>query len=278
MKELIVNQDEIKKKLTKSNTWQDLEDLGNLVARILQDKNLSENAKKEWQKLRQRIYEKKHACKGVISANMSTNRNLWNVLKDLLFLFIYFFLLYVSWEQSCYIYKNLGMAQFYLVGLAGTIITIIPIYLSKTLKKKFLVILIGFILAYELVLMVAGTFVAEENEKELLKKQDIQYHILLEEYNNSGQEYQEYKKRLNEAGSKVFNNPWFKKKYVDASWEKMSSNVQKIKEFETSFGQGIIYLIRKYLKVMFRLLLVVVLMMSTVQIEVIFGSKRQLVV
>lgn len=284
MENIISMQDFIKE----IRSLQDLETLAAKVKESLESNQISFQEKKDLEKIRQRIYEKKHKIKkkdsshhSIITINQVNKIDQEsffkkNILKIILLLFSSIFFSYVSWDQSFLLYKTLGFDNAGVISFASLGMSIIPILLLQRIDRRLLYPFILVIFFYEFFLVTSVTLINEENNKSQNLKKDMQYLFFIEDYKKSQDEYLIHKKRFNQEKSKYYMNTWYKDKYLNPSWQRVQIGLARIKEYEEKALQISEIKTKKFLKILFRLIIITILMLSIKEIQyllIIFSKK-----
>ena len=127
----------------------------------------------------------------------------------------------------------------------------------KTKPAAFMCLLIAL---YEILFVYYGT---DSHEKELSK---VQLHSLpemslkMEELEKLKEEYLLRKSRFNDPSDKVFKNDWFKKKFLDPSWNSYQNAGESLTALKNIHQSGSINQGQMWLKLLYRLCAVVFLM------------------
>lgn len=180
------------------------------------------------------------------------------------------------WKQSIPLYESNGFSEPKWCAF-GAIIMIVGASLIHALtKSKIALLLCLYASSYEVILIVKGTVKNEAEISAQIIEQNKEVVWLKKQVEHNNQNYQTVKSQFENPSSKVFQNPWYKQKFVDPAWQDYSNSQeklnQKVNELSTNSSDferdGI-------LKILFRLGLVFLGMISVHHFLKCFQNQKK---
>lgn len=185
-----------------------------------------------------------------------------NIFSILMFGICTFLTGWFVWKQSIPLYEAVGFPdpKFCALGAILMIVGFATIY-SLT-KSKIVLLLCIYASVYEIILIANGTLTHDSIQMQKNLESNIELSWLKEKAQHSEQSYQEIKSKFDDPTSKVFQNAWFKEKYLTPAWEGYSSDKNKVLLKLNQLNAQSKSNKDSFLKILFRLGLVFLCMVS----------------
>ena len=175
------------------------------------------------------------------------------------------------WLQSLELYKSSGFSQPELASAGGLLMVIgFAVYRSVT-RSKLALLLCLYAGGYETYFMVSGTVQDEKTSQIVGIENSPDLMFLREKADKIRGSYISAKSRYEDPASKVYQNEWFKTKYLDPAWkENEEAQTQFLAKKEILQEQGKSLSVT-WLKVLYRIGLVLLCMIF---IHILFDKKH----
>lgn len=295
---------DLEARLSNSRSGSDLELLLSDLGEFLKDQNNDQDQILALKKIRQRLYDKKRYLQTLENnirsdqMNQSISRSGSNLISDqtdetrlknfsfesivknkyvlvtifrvLTYSFFSVAAMWFIFEQSVPIYSSIGFSQPEFCAM-GSILLILGFSLIYSMtNSKILLLLCLYVSSYEVCLIIKGSFKndAAIAQEKVISNPTIRW--LEEKAKHSKESYEEIKGKFEDPSSRVYQNAWYKKKYLEPAWNLYSHDENMIQSEEKTLNISISnsYCIT-FLKIMFRLGIVLLGMAS---IHLLFQS------
>lgn len=135
--------------------------------------------------------------------------------------------LWLLWHQSVGLYAATGFPD-PKISAAGAILMIIGFSAFHGLSRSKLTLLpCLYAGGYEALTIILGTVEAEGKAKISLVEADPKGNWLREQTKKAEDDYRSVKSRWEDPSSKIFQNQWYKNKYVDSAWNQLQDAQEK---------------------------------------------------
>ena len=168
--------------------------------------------------------------------------------------------IWLLWLQSLELYKSSGFSQPELASAGGLLMVVgFAIYRSVT-RSNLALLLCLYAGGYETYFMVSGTVQDEKTSHVVNVESSPDLRFLLEKADKNREAYLSFKSRYDDPTSKVYQNEWFKAKYLDPAWkENEAAQIQFVEKKDLLQEQGKTQSVT-WLKIFYRLGLVLLCM------------------
>lgn len=164
------------------------------------------------------------------------------------------FITWLIWEQSLGLYESSGFSNAKLAALGAIVLVVgsAAVHASQRSWKTWLLCL--FVMSYEAAFMISGTMQDESVSKISAMESSSAFIHAKAEVERTSADYERYNSRFKDPTDKMFENAWFRGKFVDPSWEKFSEAQAKLARIKATNSTNFDHI--GWLKVMYRLGLV----------------------
>lgn len=271
----------IQEKIKKVNLVQDLEGMIQDLNIMSKNPFLESKYKKDLNRVKQRAYERKFHLKKEgtgqeIKHHVLEKKNNTRNLKEILLALLSFLASLLLWSQSIEIYQSLGFSSPHLVAVGAIIMTIGFSYFSASSKKMGANIMSGVVILYEALLMTSGTILNETDMGLRKIKEGYHYAQLIDNHKKYQNEYEVLKVKYFDKGSQLYMNSWFKKQHLNPVMDKNQEALKALVDFEEQAQKDVLaknYVVI-FLKILYRICLVVLLIFSSSALMRIFIARQ----
>lgn len=293
---------ELEEQLQRSESEESIQGIISKVNLSLKNQEISKEIKLDLRNFRQKAYERKKKIKTFQIQN--ENRFDFHPVKiknhkfgqDMIskyfknlhldfcikkgFHFIFFLIcslltLFFVWKQSVPLYGSTGFQDPKFCAF-GAIFMIIGFSAIHTLtRSKIALLLCFYVSTYEVILIVKGTMRSESETMMHSFSKNSEIVWLKEKVTHSNQTYQFVKTQFENPSSKVFQNHWYQKRFVEPAWNEYSKSNQKLSEKMNQLKTGSSDWERLgLLKILYRLGLIFLSMISIHHLAQFFSRKE----
>lgn len=167
------------------------------------------------------------------------------------------------WIQSIPLYQSIGFSDPKWVSFGALLMIAGFSLIHAVTRSKLVLLLCLYASSYEVILIVNGTMKNESVVAQSQIEQNPEVVWLKQQAEHSNQSYQTVKAQYENPSSKVFQNNWYKDKFVDVAWQKystdqklLSEKIEKLGSVDSSWDRV------GMLKILYRLGLVFLCMIS----------------
>lgn len=203
------------------------------------------------------------------SSNSKERFNVWDIMlfsKNLVPILMFgvctILTAWFVWKQSIPLYEAIGFPDPKFCALGALLMIIGFATIHSLTKSKIVLLLCLYASTYEVILIANGTLTHDSIQTQQLLENDTELIWLKAKAQHSEQSYQEIKARFDNPTSNVFQNAWYKQKYLTPAWEQYSLDknvlLNKLNQLNTDTKSQN----NSVLKILFRLGLVFLCMVS----------------
>lgn len=191
--------------------------------------------------------------------------------KVLMFLAATFAVFYLFWLQSTELYKSAGFSEPGLIALGGILMISIFAAFHAVSRSNIALALCLYAFGYETYFVVVGTLNDEKVVAEARVGANNELVFLREKIDKVRKEYLRVKARFEDPKSKLFQNAWFKKKFLAPAWEKFESAQREVVVKKAELRAGGNFKQLNILKILYRTGMVLLCM---VLVHVLLESRK----
>ena len=179
------------------------------------------------------------------------------------------------WIQSIPLYQSIGFSDPKWVAFGALLMIAGFSLIHAVTRSKIVLLLCLYASSYEVILIVNGTMKNESVVAQSQIEQNPEVVFLKQQAEHSNQSYQTVKAQYENPSSKVFQNNWYKDKFVDVAWQKystdqklLSEKIEKLGSVDSSWDRV------GMLKILYRLGLVFLCMISIHHFLKLFSTVK----